>query len=106
MADRTPESEASALAAQTSAAPVRARRSDGGWAPVDTTLVREADSTVRAKNTTAALTFSGGGSGASLVALENQGHELCFGWPTALPEPGLDGDTATYAEILPASTSG
>ncbi|MFI8487526.1 LamG-like jellyroll fold domain-containing protein [Streptomyces rubrogriseus] len=129
VADRTPESEASALATQTgervavdesitessqvfanpdgtftqemSAAPVRARGSDGGWAPIDTTLVREADGTVRAKNTTAALTFSGGGSGAGLVALEDEGHELRFGWPTALPEPGLDGDTATYAEVLP-----
>lgn len=80
-ADRTPESEASALAAQTgervavdeattessqvfanpdgtftqemNAAPVRARQDDGSWAPIDTTLVRAADGTVRARNTTA-----------------------------------------------------
>ncbi len=128
-ADSTPESEASALAAQSgervavgdaitessqvfanpdgtftqemNAAPVRARKDDGSWAPIDTTLVREADGTVRAKNTTAAVTFSDGGSGAGLVALEDEGHQLRFGWPTALPKPGLDGDTATYAEILP-----
>ncbi|MFG2322906.1 LamG-like jellyroll fold domain-containing protein [Streptomyces sp. NPDC048568] len=63
--------------------------------------MREANGTVRAKNTTAAVTFSGGGSGAGLVALEDEGHQLRFGWPTALPEPGLDGDTATYPDVLP-----
>lgn len=84
------------------AAPVRARKGDGTtWAPVDTTLVRDADGSVRAKNTTTALTFSGGGSGEQLVTLADEGHELQLGWPTALPEPQLDGDTATYAQVLP-----
>jgi len=83
------------------AAPVRARRDDGSWAPLDTTLVREADGSVRAKNTTADLTFSGGGDGKGLVTLEEKGHELRLGWPTALPEPRLDGATATYADVLP-----
>ncbi|MFF4831418.1 LamG-like jellyroll fold domain-containing protein [Streptomyces sp. NPDC001315] len=83
------------------AAPVRARKDDGSWAAIDTTLVREADGLVRAKNTTAGLTFSGGGSGDGLVTLEDEGHELQFGWPSALPEPRLDGDTATYPGVLP-----
>ncbi|GAA2966913.1 LamG domain-containing protein [Kitasatospora cinereorecta] len=83
------------------AAPVRAQGGGGAWAPIDTTLVREADGSVRAKNTTTGLTFSGGGSGDGLVALEDEGHELQFGWPTMLPEPQVDGDTATYAGVLP-----
>ncbi|MFJ8870526.1 LamG-like jellyroll fold domain-containing protein [Streptomyces sp. NPDC102473] len=83
------------------AAPVRARNGDGAWAPIDTTLVHGADGSVRAKNTTTNLTFSGGGSGDGLVALEDEGHELQFGWPTTLPEPQLDGDTATYAGVFP-----
>ncbi|WP_405910210.1 LamG domain-containing protein [Streptomyces sp. NBC_00828] len=83
------------------AAPVRARKDDGTWAPINTTLVRETDGSVRAENTTAGLTFSGGGSGEGLVTLEDEGHELRLGWPTALPEPRLDGDTATYAGVLP-----
>ncbi|WP_406447105.1 LamG domain-containing protein [Streptomyces sp. NBC_00876] len=83
------------------AAPVRAREDDGTWAPIDTTLVREADGSVQARNVTAPLTFSGGGSGDGLVRLEDRGHELALGWPTALPEPQLDGDTATYAGVLP-----
>lgn len=127
--DRSPESEASALAAETgervavdasitessqvfanpdgtftqemNAAPVRARKSNSAWAPIDTTLVREADGSVRAKNTTAGLTFSGGGSGEGLVTLADEGHELEFGWPTALPEPQVEGSSATYAGVLP-----
>ncbi|GGV83957.1 hypothetical protein GCM10015535_28040 [Streptomyces gelaticus] len=96
--DGTPESKASVLAGETgervavdgattessqifanpdgtftqemNAAPVRARRDDGTWAPIDTTLVRETNGSVRAKNTTAGLTFSGGGSGDGLVYAE------------------------------------
>ncbi|MGW1226875.1 LamG-like jellyroll fold domain-containing protein [Streptomyces sp. NPDC002530] len=83
------------------AAPVRAREADGSWAPIDTTLVREANGSVRAKNVTAPLTFSGGGSGDGLVKLEDKGHQLKLGWPSALPEPQLAGNTATYTEVLP-----
>ncbi|MFJ4710861.1 LamG-like jellyroll fold domain-containing protein [Streptomyces sp. NPDC088785] len=83
------------------AAPVRARDAAGGWASLDTTLVRGADGTVRARNTTADVAFSGGGSGAGLVTLDDGGRGLTFGWPTALPEPALDGATATYASVLP-----
>ncbi|MFB7248919.1 LamG domain-containing protein [Streptomyces populi] len=83
------------------AAPVRARKEDGTWAPIDTTLVSEAGGTVRAENTTAGLTFSGGGTGDALVTLKDKGHSLELGWPTTLPKPQLDGDTATYAGVLP-----
>ncbi|MFI9646309.1 LamG-like jellyroll fold domain-containing protein [Streptomyces sp. NPDC052040] len=128
-ADKSPEAEASALAAETgkrvsvdvkttessqvfanpdgtftqemNAAPVRARKDGGPWAPIDTTLVRAADGSLRARNTTADVTFSGGGSESGLVMLANEGHELKLGWPTALPEPRIDGDTATYADVLP-----
>ncbi len=86
---------------ETNAAPVRAQKDDGSWAPIDTALVREADGSVRAKNTTADLTLSGGGSGEVLVTLKDKGHKLQLGWPTALPEPRLDGATATYAGVLP-----
>ncbi|MDV9174285.1 LamG domain-containing protein [Streptomyces sp. W16] len=83
------------------AAPVRARKDDGTWAPIDTALVREADGSVRAKNTTTGIAFSGGGSGDGLVTLKDEGHALRLGWPTALPEPRLDGASATYVGVLP-----
>ncbi|WP_341868865.1 DNRLRE domain-containing protein [Streptomyces murinus] len=82
------------------AAPVRARKDGGTWAPIDTALVRDTDGFVRAKNTTATLSFSGGGDDA-LVTLEDKGRELRLGWPTAVPEPQVDGSTATYAGVLP-----
>ncbi|MFJ3646553.1 LamG-like jellyroll fold domain-containing protein [Streptomyces murinus] len=127
-ADSTAESQASALAVKTgdraavdarttessqvfanpdgtftqemNAAPVRARKDGGTWAPIDTALVRDTDGFVRAKNTTATLSFSGGGDDA-LVTLEDKGRELRLGWPTAVPEPQVDGSTATYAGVLP-----
>ncbi|MEU5089808.1 LamG domain-containing protein [Streptomyces sp. NPDC021356] len=83
------------------AAPVRARKDDGTWAPIDTALVRDGAGSVHAGNTAAHLTFSGGGSDDHLVTLENGAHKLQLGWPTALPKPQLNGDTATYAGVLP-----
>ncbi|MGW0801159.1 LamG domain-containing protein, partial [Streptomyces sp. NPDC002692] len=82
------------------AAPVRARTADGSWDAIDTTLVSD-DGSVRAKNTTADLTFSGGGAGDALVTMKDEGRSLGLGWPTALPTPHLDGATATYAEVFP-----
>ncbi|ALG08390.1 RICIN domain-containing protein [Kibdelosporangium phytohabitans] len=81
------------------ARPFRARTPDG-WAPVDTTLVRDPDGTVRPKVTPVKVKLSGGGSGA-LVAAQRDGNELALAWPSALPEPKLDGDTATYPGVLP-----
>ncbi|MBB6421992.1 hypothetical protein HDC93_007626 [Streptomyces sp. AK010] len=82
------------------AAPVRARKDDGAWGAIDTTLVRDVDGEIRAKNTTAAVTFTGGGNGDGLVRLEDGGHSLKLGWPTALPEPELKGATATYPDVF------
>ncbi|WP_327315226.1 hypothetical protein [Streptomyces sp. NBC_01235] len=48
---------------ETNAAPVRAQKDDGTWAPIDTTLVHDADGSVRAKNTTPALTFRAAAAG-------------------------------------------
>ncbi|MDH6455487.1 hypothetical protein M2155_007986 [Streptomyces sp. SAI-119] len=36
-----------------------------------------------------------------LVTLEDEGHKLRLGWPTSLPEPQIDGSTATYAGVFP-----
>ncbi|MFD5231937.1 hypothetical protein ACFWJ5_26045 [Streptomyces qaidamensis] len=82
------------------AAPIRARKDDGAWAAIDTTLVRDADGEIRAKNTTADVTFAGEGNGDGLVRLEDEGHSLKLGWPTALPEPELKGATATYPDVF------
>ncbi|MFD9736713.1 RICIN domain-containing protein [Umezawaea sp. NPDC059074] len=79
--------------------PFRAKTA-AGWAPVDTTLVRGSDGAVRPKVTPVPVRFSGGGDDA-LASVRRDGRELSLSWPRTLPEPDLDGDTATYREVLP-----
>ncbi len=79
--------------------PVRTRI-DGQWKAIDSTLVKQSDGSVSPKATAVGITLSGGGTG-PLVALERTGRKLAFRWPTALPTPTLDGDTAIYANVLP-----
>ncbi|MFE3021513.1 LamG-like jellyroll fold domain-containing protein [Streptomyces sp. NPDC059256] len=79
--------------------PVRARVA-GEWKPVDTVLVRDSTGVVAPKAVTIGLEFSGGGS-APLVRMVKAGRELTLSWPTSLPAPVLQGDTATYPEVLP-----
>ncbi|WP_146173995.1 LamG domain-containing protein [Saccharothrix carnea] len=84
--------------------PVRVRR-DGGWVAADTTLERRADGTVAPRAAVVGLTLSGGGKGSKargpLVRMAHNGAEVGLGWETDLPEPVLEGATATYPEVLP-----
>lgn len=79
--------------------PVRTRVG-GAWVAIDTTLAVTGDGAVEPKAASAGLTFSGGGDG-PLVRLERAGRTLEFTWPADVPKPTLEGDTATYTDILP-----
>ncbi|MCP2337528.1 LamG domain-containing protein [Actinomadura rupiterrae] len=79
--------------------PVRTLKA-GKWVGVDPTLHRAADGTIAPAATTVGLSFSGGGSG-PLVKLTRAGRQLALTWPTALPKPTLDGESAIYPEVLP-----
>ncbi|MFE0106948.1 LamG-like jellyroll fold domain-containing protein [Streptomyces sp. NPDC059009] len=79
--------------------PVRARVGKG-WKSVDTELVKSADGGVAPKVTTVGLEFSGGGDD-PLVRMTKAGREVALSWPGRLPAPTLEGDTATYADVLP-----
>ncbi|WP_308402647.1 LamG-like jellyroll fold domain-containing protein [Streptomyces sp. AC550_RSS872] len=83
--------------------PVRTRV-DGEWRSVDTALAVVGDGTdkgmVAPKAASVGLAFSGGGDG-PLVRLERAGRALELSWPGAVPAPRLEGDTATYPDILP-----
>ncbi|MEU6994654.1 LamG-like jellyroll fold domain-containing protein [Streptomyces sp. NPDC046465] len=79
--------------------PVRARQG-GRWEPIDTDLVKSADGALTPKVTTIGLTFSGGGD-APLVRMTKAGRELALSWPGKLPEPQVEGATATYGDVLP-----
>ncbi|ALG10712.1 hypothetical protein AOZ06_30870 [Kibdelosporangium phytohabitans] len=81
------------------AGPVRTRR-NGHWQPIDTTLVRAADGSVSPRATVTGLRLSGGGTG-PFVTAERDGKEFSLSWPGKLPSPQLNGDTATYPEVLP-----
>ncbi|MEV6970084.1 LamG domain-containing protein [Hamadaea sp. NPDC051192] len=83
-----------------SASPQRARRDDGSWAPIDTTLRRLSDGTLAPVNAAAAVRFSGGGDG-PLATFIAGGGRLSYSWPSALPAAAIDGDTAVYTEIMP-----
>lgn len=80
--------------------PVRTRV-DGRWRALDTSLEKRADGSVGPRTATVGVSFSGGGVARPLITLERAGRKLSYSWPTALPVPVLDGDTATYAEVLP-----
>ncbi|MFD8009135.1 ricin-type beta-trefoil lectin domain protein [Streptomyces sp. NPDC058955] len=82
------------------ARPVRTKRGKA-WADLDTTLVRNADGTIGPRVTANSLTVSGGGTGPLASIATSDGTRLDVTAPFPLPAPTLDGDTATYAEVLP-----
>ncbi|MGW3649313.1 LamG-like jellyroll fold domain-containing protein [Streptomyces sp. NPDC000878] len=84
-----------------SAVPVRVAQPDGSWAEPDATLERRTDGSIGPKASVADISLSAGGDGGSLVKLAEDGRSLSLGWPGSLPEPTLDGASATYAEVLP-----
>ncbi len=86
-----------------SAVPVRVKAADGSWTDPDTTLQTRSDGSVAPKATLMSLSFSGGGDGSGLVDISQGNRSLTLGWPTSLPEPTLDGATATYPEVLPGT---
>jgi hypothetical protein len=83
-----------------SAVPQRVKGDDGSWKPVDATLERRADGSVGPKSAVVDLSFSGGGDGAGLIRLGDEGGALRLDWPGKLPEPRLDGAKAVYPEVL------
>ncbi|MBV2154927.1 RICIN domain-containing protein [Kitasatospora sp. SUK 42] len=81
-------------------APVRTKRSDG-WADLDATLRANPDGTLSPAVASTALTFSGGGNGPMATVATDDGKRLAVEAPFALPKPTLNGDTATYPDVLP-----
>jgi hypothetical protein len=82
----------------TNAVPVRAKVA-GSWHPLDATLHRSADGTVRPALTGLDLALSGGGKG-PLATLSSGADSLSLTLPTALPAPVLSGDQATYPNVV------
>ncbi|WP_160330415.1 DNRLRE domain-containing protein [Sphaerimonospora mesophila] len=73
-------------------------KQDGKWVPVDTSLV-EIGGVLRAKAAKADVEFSLGGSADPFVKLtKGKGKSLALRWPTPLPKPVIEGNTATYVD--------
>ncbi|MFJ3099549.1 hypothetical protein [Streptomyces hydrogenans] len=75
-------------------------RYDGMWRLADATLARQSDGSVGPAAPTFQINFSSGGD-QPLATMVKKGKKLALTWPTALPEPVLDGVTATYPSVLP-----
>ncbi|MGC5033252.1 LamG-like jellyroll fold domain-containing protein [Micromonospora sp. DT229] len=85
-------------------APVRVRRGDNTWVPVDLTLERRADGTVAPKAHPRDLSFAGAFPATGereVVSLGTGAQRTSLGWDGPLPEPVLDGRTVTYPEVRP-----
>ncbi|MEV7834882.1 FG-GAP-like repeat-containing protein [Streptomyces subrutilus] len=86
------------LTSEQSVVPTRVRRG-GTLVPVDTGLRKLKDGRIAPQATRNDLTFSGGGT-APLATLRKDGRDVTLTWPRPLPVPTLDGNSATYAEVL------
>jgi hypothetical protein len=87
------------MTARQYAAPVRVVK-DGEWVEPDATLEPVPGGGFAPAAATVGLVFSGGGGG-PLVRLDKNGRGISLGWGGSLPEPVVEGATATYPEVLP-----
>ncbi|HEX6681633.1 MAG TPA: hypothetical protein VF062_02515 [Candidatus Limnocylindrales bacterium] len=85
----------------TSLLPVRARRFDGSWGAVDTTLQRAGDALVPTA-IAAGVRFSLGGDG-PFATIVHDGGTFSLSWPGSLPAPTVAGDSATYHDVVPGA---
>lgn len=88
------------LTLQQSTTPQRVKQGDGNWGAVDPTLERRSDGRIAPRGAVVDLSFSGGGPGADMLRLGKDGRSITLGWIDSLPEPLLDGATATYPNVF------
>ena len=84
-------------------APVRVKNGDK-WDDVDLTLIRDADGSVVPRVHARGLKLSGAQHSTGeheVVSLGSGAQRTSVSWKGELPEPVLDGATATYPEVLP-----
>ncbi|MFF0214040.1 FG-GAP-like repeat-containing protein [Streptomyces vinaceus] len=86
------------LTANHALVPVRVYR-EGKLVDADTTLAKQKDGRIAPSATAVGLSFSGGGTGA-LATMRKDGRDVSLTWPTPLPAPKLEGNSATYANVL------
>ncbi|MFE0464736.1 ricin-type beta-trefoil lectin domain protein [Kitasatospora sp. NPDC058965] len=80
--------------------PVRVQKG-GAWVATDATLAKNADGTFSPAATPSGVTLSGGGTAPLAAFKDKAGHQFAMTLPFALPKPTVNGNTATYADVLP-----
>jgi hypothetical protein len=85
--------------AEIAAMPQRVHRTDGSWAPIDTSLRGQPDGSFAPGATTLPVRFSRGGTG-PFARVPTAAGEWTLTWPAALPEPRIEGDAAVYPNVL------
>ncbi len=84
--------------------PVRMETSEG-WVDISTDLVKTVEdgrTVIKPEQVPVDVTIGAGGSSDMATIDDQKGHSISQSWPFGtLPEPVLDGDTATYRQVLP-----
>ncbi|GAB4001166.1 hypothetical protein GCM10029992_35790 [Glycomyces albus] len=73
----------------------------GEWVDVDPTLETGSDGGISTAATVSEISVSSGGEGPFVTVSHPEGGTFGLVWPEPLPEPILDGTTATYESVLP-----
>ncbi len=84
---------------ETATGPERVKARDGAWHPIDTRLV-DRDGVLAPAYAATDLTLSNGGT-STFASLTRDGMKLAWRWPGKLPKPTVQGDTATYQDVVP-----
>ncbi|MFE3197305.1 FG-GAP-like repeat-containing protein [Embleya sp. NPDC059237] len=79
--------------------PVRVWR-DGTLVKADDTLAARKDGRLAPRAARIGMSFSAGGNG-PLAELAKNDRRIALTWPGTLPKPIVEGDSATYPEVLP-----
>ncbi|MEO3748608.1 LamG-like jellyroll fold domain-containing protein [Plantactinospora sp. B5E13] len=93
---------AGTLDAQIAVEPYQVPTADGGWVPIDPTLVARPDGTAAAAATVIRIETGPGGDRPFVTATDPDGGSLSLRWPHGpLPAPVLNGPVATFPGVLP-----
>jgi hypothetical protein len=84
---------------ETAPEPEQVQDDHGAWHDVDTTLVQR-DGGLAPAYADSDLVLSDGGD-KTFASMTEDGKELGWRWPSTLPAPVVEGNTATYRDALP-----
>lgn len=83
---------------ETAAEPERVRDADGEWHDIDTTLVEHADGYAAAHGYADVVISAGGDN--TFATVTDGDRLLEWQWPSVLPEPAIEGSSATYPDVV------